>query len=123
MTATEVYWMSLVSAYNQALRHRVVHLAVQLRPRNQGRDGVDDHEAERFARARLDHEVEGFLAALRLRQDQLCQVHAEHLGVARVEGVLGVHERGPQAHGLGLRDGMEDQHEQSITKAIEGEPA
>ena len=50
-----------------------------------------------------------FLAAVRLRDEQVVEVHAELLGVSRVERVLGVDERRQAARLLRVGDDVEHQ--------------
>ena len=83
---------------------RVAHLALDLRPRHERRDRVDDDDVDA---ARADEglgDLERLLAGVRLADEQLVDVDAAGPRVARVEGVLDVDERGDAAALLGLGD-------------------
>ena len=85
------------------------HLAFQLGLGHQRRHGINhDHVQRVRARQRLAN-GQRLLAAVGLRHQQVVQVHAELLGVGRVQRVLGVNERGQPA-GL-LRVGDDVQHQ------------
>ena len=83
---------------------RVAHLALDLGPRHEGRDRVDDDDVDA---ARADEglgDLERLLAGVRLADEQLVDVDAAGAGIARVERVLDVDEGGDAAARLGLRD-------------------
>jgi hypothetical protein len=72
---------------------RVAHLALDLGLGRQRRDRVDHHDVHRAGAHQHVGDLERLLAGVGLRHQQVVHVHAELLGVARVERVLGVHER------------------------------
>ena len=86
---------------------RVAHVAIELGLRDQGGDGVDDHEIDRAALDEDFGDVERLFAAVGLADEELFRVDAEVLRVVHVEGVLGVDERGGATLGLALGDGVE----------------
>ena len=73
---------------------RVSHLTLDLSPRHQGGDGVDDDDVEGAAPDEGVGDLQGLLAVVGLGEVQVLEVHADGLGVGRVEGVLGVDEGG-----------------------------
>jgi len=85
----------------------LAHLAFDLRPRRERRDGVDDDD---FHGARTHEHVgdlERLLTRVGLRDEQLADVHAELLGVRGVEGVLRIDERSSAAATLYFRDHLQ----------------
>src|SRR5262245_10887058 len=85
----------------------IAHVTLDLRARDEGRDGVDDEHVER---ARADERVgdlERLLAVVRLRDEEILGLDAELPRVADVEGVLGVDEGGDAAPLLRLGDQLE----------------
>ena len=85
------------------------HFAFQFRLRHQRGDGVNDDDVERVrARERFANR-QRFLAGVRLRHQQIVQVHAEFLGVAGVQRVFRVNERREAAGLLRVGDDVEHQ--------------
>ena len=82
-------WLSPISPSISALRH-------------QGGDRVDDDDVDGAGADQRVRDLEGLLAGVGLRDQQLVGVHAERLGVVRVERVLGVDEGGDAAGPLGV---------------------
>ena len=83
---------------------RVAHLALDLGARHERRDRVDDDDVDA---ARADErlgDLERLLAGVRLADEQLVDVDAAGSGVAGIERVLDVDERGDAAALLGLGD-------------------
>ena len=71
----------------------VAHLALDLGPRHQRGDRVDDDEVDRAGADQHVGDLQRLLAGVGLRDQQRVDVDAELLGVLRVERVLGVDER------------------------------
>ena len=88
---------------------RIAHLAFDLGLRNQRRDRVDDDQVDRArAHQRLGN-LQGLLAGVRLRDEQVLDADAELPGVGDVERVLRVDERCDSAQCLHLCDGVQRQ--------------
>ncbi|GGM67215.1 hypothetical protein GCM10010106_11520 [Thermopolyspora flexuosa] len=81
----------------------VAHLALDLRLRHEGRHRVDDDHVDRTGADQHVGDLESLLTGVRLRDEERVGVHAELLGVLRVEGVLGVDEGGDAARLLRVR--------------------
>jgi hypothetical protein len=100
----------------QRLRHeagleadvRVAHVALELGPGHQRGDRVDRHDVERAAADQRLTNLEALLASVGLGDEQLVDVDPAGLGVARVQGVLGVDQGGHAAGALGLGDDVLD---------------
>ena len=86
---------------------RVAHLTLDLSARHEGGDGVDDDDVEGAGADEGVGDLQGLLAVVRLGEVQVLQVHADGLGVGRVDGVLGVDEGGEAAGLLGLGDDVQ----------------
>ncbi len=76
----------------QVLLFEIAHLAFDLGARHQGRDRVDDDHVHRARAHQVVGDLERLLAGVGLGDVQVGDVHAQLLGVGRVEGVLGVDE-------------------------------
>ena len=87
----------------------VAHLALELGPRRQRRDGVDRHDVDRAGAHEHVGDLERLLAVVGLRDEQLVDVDADLLGVQRVHRVLGVDERAHAAELLGLGEHVVDE--------------
>ena len=81
---------------------RVAHLALDLGARGERGDRVDDHNVNRPRAHERLRDVQALLAGVRLGNQQAVDIHAERLGVNRVERVLRVDKRGRTAHFLRL---------------------
>ena len=86
---------------------RVTHLALDLGPRYQGSDGVDDHEVERAGPHEHVGDLERLFAGVGLGDEELVDVDAQLARVGGVERVLGVDEGRDAALALGLGDHVE----------------
>ena len=75
----------------------VAHLALDLGLRRERRDGVDGDDVDGAAAHEHLGDLEGLLAVVGLRDEQVVDVDADGLGVDRVDGVLGVDEGGQAA--------------------------
>ena len=75
----------------------VAHVALDFLLGNQRGHGVDDHHVDRAGAHQRFADVQRLLAVVRLRDVQFVNVHAQRLGVYRVERVLGVDKRGGAA--------------------------
>ena len=82
----------------------VAHLALDLGPRHERRDGVDDDAVDAAGADERLGDLERLLAGVRLADEQLVDVDAAGPGVARIEGVLDVDEGDDAAARLGLGD-------------------
>ena len=99
----------------QRLRHqaglqpdlRVAHLALDFGPWHEGGDRVDDDDVD-GARAHqgLD-DLQRLLAVIRLRDQEVVELHPELARVDRVQRVFRVDERRVAARPLGLRDDLQ----------------
>src|SRR5215213_10950970 len=81
---------------------RVAHLSLDLGPRYKGRDRVYYDHVEGAASDEGIRYLQGLFAVIRLGEVEVFEVHADGLGVGRVEGVLGVDEGGEASRLLGL---------------------
>ena len=86
---------------------RVAHLAVELGLGDEGGDGVDDEHVDGAGADQSFDDLEGLLAVVGLRDEEVVDVDAELFGVAGIEGVLGVDEGGEAAGLLGLGDDLQ----------------
>src|SRR5579875_3136463 len=85
----------------------VPHLALDLRPRHERGDRVDDDDVDGSRADEHVGDLQRLLPGVRLGDEQRVGVHAELLGVLGVERVLGVDERGDPPGLLRVRDGMQ----------------
>src|SRR5439155_3759846 len=84
-------------------------LDLDLRLRYERSDGIDRDDVER---ARADEQLgdlEGLLARVGLRHQELVDVHADPAGVLRIDRVLGVDERADASSPLAFRDDVVDE--------------
>ena len=70
----------------------VAHLAFQFGTRHQGRHGVHDQDVDGTGAYQSVGDLQGLLAGVGLRNQQLVDVDPELLGINRIERVLGVDE-------------------------------
>jgi hypothetical protein len=87
----------------------VAHLALDLGPRHQRRHGVHDHEVDGARAQQHVDDLEGLLAGVGLRDEQVLHPDPQPAGVPDVEGVLGVDEGGDAAGLLHLGHGVKRQ--------------
>ena len=87
----------------------IAHLALDLRLRGERGHRVDDHHVDGAGANEGIGDLEGLLARVRLRDQQIVDVEADLLRVPGVERMLGVDERRGAAPALGLRDHFEGQ--------------
>ena len=99
----------------QRLRHqprlqphvRIAHLAIKLRLRNQRRHRVHHQHIDRTRpHQRLDN-LQRLLAIVRLRDQQIVDVHAQLPRIQRIERMLGIHKRRQPARLLRLGDDLQ----------------
>ena len=101
----------------QRLRHQprvqadlhLAHLAFDLGLGRERGHRVDHHDVDRAGAHQHVGDLQRLLAGVRLRDQQVVDVDAELLGVARIERVLGVDERGGAAAALHLGDHLQRQ--------------
>src|SRR5215218_4438510 len=86
---------------------RVAHLSLDLSPRYKGRHGVYNDDVQRAASDEGIRYLQGLFAVIRLGEVEVLEVHADSLGVGRVEGVLGVDESGEASCFLRLGDDVQ----------------
>ena len=94
----------MMPAHEPGLQAHVgfAHVALDLRLGHQGGHGVDDHDVHRAGAHQGLADFQGLLAGVRLGDVQLVDIHAQGLGIDRIQGVLGVDEGGRAAQLLGL---------------------
>ncbi len=97
-------------------RQLVAHVALNLRLRHERRDGVDHHDVHSPRPHEHVGNLQGLLAVVGLRHQQLFHLHAQLAGVVDVEGVLGVDEGRHAAELLRLGDGV--QGERGLARAL-----
>ena len=101
----------------QRLRHqprlqahlRFAHLAVDFGARHERGDRVDDHDVDRVRADQDFDDLEGLLAVVGLRDQQVVEIDAELLRVLGIERVLGVDERRHPAELLRFGDDLQRQ--------------
>lgn len=71
----------------------VAHIALDLRARNESRNGVDNYNVDSARTGQRFGYLERLLAVIRLRDKESIDVNAEIRGVYGVKRVLGVNER------------------------------
>jgi len=86
---------------------RVTHLALDLGPRHERGDGVDDDDVDGVGADQHLRDLESLLTRVRLRDEEVVHIHIQLSGVADVEGVLRVDECGDTALLLGVRDHLQ----------------
>src|SRR5439155_3038148 len=82
----------------------VAHLALDLGARHERSHRVDHHHVHRARAHQVVGDLERLLACVGLRDMEVGDVHAQLLGVGRVQRVLGVDEHGVAARALRVRD-------------------
>ena len=87
----------------------LAHLALDLRFRSKGRDGVDHHDVDGTAPDEIVRDFEGLLPIVRLGDEEGLEVHAQGLRIGPVKGVFRVDDGGDAARFLGLGDRMDRQ--------------
>ncbi len=88
---------------------RLAHLALDLGLGRERRHRVHHDHVHRAGAHQHVGDLERLLAGVRLRDQQLVDVHAELLGVGGIERVLRVDEGGGAAHLLHFRDHLQGQ--------------
>src|SRR5579875_5390 len=99
----------------QRLRHEarvqahlhLAHLPFDLRLRSERRDGVDHDEIDRARADQHVRDLERLLARVWLGDEKLADVHAQLLGIGRIERVLRIDERRRAAVALNLGHDLE----------------
>src|SRR5215469_1423941 len=99
----------------QRLRHQarlqadlhLAHLALDLRLRSQGRDGVHHDDVHRIRADQHVSDLERLLAGIGLRNEQIADVDAELLRIGGVERVLRIDEGRRAAAALHFRDDLQ----------------
>ena len=84
----------------------VAHIAFDLGFRGEGCHRVDDHEVNCCTADKFVSNVEGLLAAVRLRNEEVIGIHAQFLRIEAVESVLRVDDSSDTALLLHLRHRM-----------------
>ena len=85
----------------------VAHLAVDLGPRRQRRHRIDDEHVDGAGAHQRVGDLERLLAGVRLRDEQILEIHPELPRVDRIERVLGIDEGADAALLLRLGDHVE----------------
>src|SRR5439155_2961847 len=96
----------------QRLRHeprlqphlRVAHFAFDFRLRHERRDRVDDDDVDAVRSNEYLDDLERLLAVVRLRDEEVIEIHAKLLRIRGVERVLRVDKRGEAAELLRFRN-------------------
>src|SRR5438067_1962658 len=86
---------------------RIPHLALDLGLRHERGDGVDDYQVDRPAPHERVGDLEGLLAVVRLRDEELIRVHAADPRPAGVQRMLGVDEGRGAAPSLYAGNGVQ----------------
>src|ERR671914_156190 len=86
---------------------RVAHLSLDLSPRYQGSDRVNNDDVEGAGAHEGIRYLQGLFAVIRLGKVEVLEVNPDSLGVGRVEGVLGVDEGGEAPCFLRLGDDVQ----------------
>ncbi len=87
----------------------VAHVAVDFGLGGQGGHGVDDDDVDGTGTDQVVGNLQGLLAVVGLRNEEVVDVNTQFLGVEAVEGVLGVDEGGNAAGFLAFGDGVDGQ--------------
>ena len=87
----------------------VAHLALDLGPRHQRGDRIDDQDVDRVGADERVDDLQRLLAGVGLRDDEIVDVDAQLAGVDRIERMLGVDEGGDAAGLLRLGDRVQRQ--------------
>src|SRR5579863_10224097 len=103
--------------FSQRLRHQprmqadvvIAHIAVEFRLRYQRGDRVDDRDIDRSALDERGGDFERLFARVRLRYEQVVDVHAEFAGIGGIERMFGIDERRHTAEFLRLGDYLQRQ--------------
>ena len=85
---------------------RIAHLAIQLGLGHQRRHRIHHQHVNRARTHQRLHNLQRLFAIIRLRDQQVVDVHAQLLRVGRIQRVLRVHERGQPAGLLRLRNNL-----------------
>jgi hypothetical protein len=88
---------------------RHAHLAFEFGLRHQRGDGINHDDVERVRARERFANGQRLFAGIRLRHEQIVQVHAEFFCVGGIERVLGVNERRESAGFLRVGDDVEHQ--------------
>ena len=94
----------------------VAHLAFDLGPRHQRRNRVDHQHVDRVRPHQCIDDLQGLLAGVGLRHNELVDVDAQFLGVRGIKRMLGIDECGAAADFLGFGDGV--QSERRLARAL-----
>ena len=95
------------------------HFAFEFRLRHERGDGVNHDHVERVRARERFANGQRLFAGIRLRHEQVIQIHAEFFGVAGIQRVFGVNER-REAAGL-LRVGDDVQHQRGFAGGFRAE--
>ena len=85
----------------------LAHLAFDLRLGRERRDGVDHDHVHRVGAHQHVGDLQRLLAGVGLRDQQVVDVHAELLGIGRIERMLGIDEGRRAAGALHLGDDLQ----------------
>ena len=88
---------------------RVAHFAFQFRLRHQRRHRVDHHHVNRSGAHQRIGDFQRLFARIRLRNQEVVNIHADFLGIRRVKRVFGINKRTRPALFLRLRDNAQRQ--------------
>src|SRR5262245_36628052 len=105
------------SEFPERLRHqprlkthgRIAHVSVDFRLRHERGHRVHDDDVDTIRSDEHFDDLERLLTVVRLRDQQVFEIHAELLRINRVERMFGVHECRHAAALLGFRDDLERQ--------------
>ena len=85
----------------------IAHVAFDFRFRHEGRYGVDNYDVNRAGAHQNFADLKRLLAGVRLRDQQILNVHAKLLGVFRIKRVFGVDEGRNATSLLRVRDDVQ----------------
>ena len=87
----------------------IAHLAFNFRSRGQGGNGVDDDDIHRARAHQGVGDFQSLLTRIGLRHQKLIEIDAKLVGIAGIEGVLGIDKGGRATHLLDFCDHVQGQ--------------
>ena len=94
----------------------IAHFALNFRARNQSRDRIDHNDIDCIGTHQCIGDFQCLFTCIGLRDDQIVDIDAQLLGIARVKRMLRIDERGCPAQFLNLGNRM--QRQRGFTRAF-----